>query len=123
MVATTMLEVIMTTTRSELRLSHLSSPRQTLVRIAQRLGFGAIRQLHVRGGDPFFDPEPSVLVRRKNGATSLPHPAIQSDDFVLKREWVDFFDDLAMIGDGVILKVEVAHGLPIVHEFEDAFRA
>lgn len=88
--------------------------------LAQRLYFGTIHNLHVRDREPVLDPPPRVVRRKKNGGVNQPRPQADSSDFALKREWVDFFHDLDLIGDGVILLIEVSHGLPIIHEYEDA---
>lgn len=104
------------------RKAHVSVARQRLISLMQRLCFGSIEGLRVAAGEPILDPLPRVVRRRKNGGANAPRPQVMSSDFVLKREWVDFFRDLDAIGDGVILLIEVAHGLPIIHEFEDVIR-
>lgn len=103
----------------DVRKGHLSKSRQKLVALAQQLCFGQIHNLHVHGGEPVLDPLPRVVRRRKNGGVNQPRPQIGAADFALKREWIEFFADLDVIGEGVILSIEVMHGLPIVHEFED----
>lgn len=69
-----------------------------------------------------FDPPPRVVRRKKNGGVNDPRAQVDGPDFVLKREWIEFFCDLDAIGDGVILKIEVAHGLPIYHDVEEVIR-
>jgi hypothetical protein len=49
-------------TSQSLRLSNLSPQRQYLVRLCQRTNFGSIRGLAIRGGEPVFDPPPTLLV-------------------------------------------------------------
>jgi len=103
----------------DLHKRHLSPARQRLIILMQRLYFGTIHDLRLRAGEPVMDPLPRIVRRRKNGGRNQPRPQADADDFALKREWVEFFADLDAIGDGVILMIEVMHGLPIVHEFED----
>lgn len=103
----------------DVRKQHLSPDRRRLVTLAQLLVFGTIHKLPVRGGEPVLDPPPRTVRRRKSGGTNQPRPQAEAPDFALKREWVEFFRDLDTIGDRVILTIEVAHGLPIVYEFED----
>lgn len=103
----------------DVRLSSLPAPRQRLVRLLQGLGFGRIEGLEVKAGQPCLDPMPRVIRRRKNTSSDGPRPQINTGDFAMKREWVEFFRDLDAIGTGTILSIEVAHGLPIIHEFED----
>ena len=99
--------------------SSLSSNRRRLLKLMQCINFGRIENLQVRGGDPVLDPLPRVIRRKKNGGINQPHAQAGASDFALKREWVEFFRDLDAMGHGVILSIEVAHGLPIVYEFED----
>lgn len=99
--------------------SHLSPPRQRLVHLAQRMFFGTIRDLVIKQGEPVFDPLPRIIRRKKCGGNNLPRQQSAKDDFALKQDWVEFFRDIDAIGDGVILLIEVAHGLPFVYEFED----
>lgn len=104
--------------RSELRKQDLSRERQRLVDLCQRLWFGSVRNLPIRSSDPVLDPLPRTVRRRKNtcvGATR----AHSSEDYSLKQEWVAFFADLDLIKDGIILEIEVANGLPLIHEYDD----
>lgn len=101
------------------RKGELTRPRQRLVSLAQYLVFGSIHNLRVVRGEPVLDPPPRTIRRRKNGGQNQPRGQVESQDFALKQEWVGFFRDLDEIGDGTILLIEVAHGLPLFHEFED----
>jgi hypothetical protein len=55
--------------RQPTRFLQLSAPRQALVRLCQRIGFGRIEDLEVRRGEPLFQPAPTVFfdVRLDNG--------------------------------------------------------
>ena len=105
------------------RKRHLSPARKRLLTLVQRLCFGTIENLQVQAGEPSWDPPPRVIRRRKNGSANEPRPQAEADDFALKRQWVDFFADLDAMSDGTILLIEVAHGLPILHEYEDVVAA
>lgn len=98
---------------------HLSVARQRLAALMQRLSFGTIHNLQVRAGEPVLDPRPRTIRRKKNGGNNHPRPQAGASDFALKRELVEFFADVDAMGDGIVLLIEVAHGLPIIHEFED----
>jgi len=100
-------------------LSSLPAPRQRLIRLTRKLGFGRIECLQIKGGQPDFDVAPRVIRRRKNCGAIEVHPPIGASDFAIKREWLELFHDFDAIGAGTILSIEVAHGLPIIHEFED----
>jgi len=78
----------------------------------QALNFGRIEQLAVAGGEPIFHPPPKVSRELKFGAENGPRPELSLDDFVLKAEVRALFDAITEIGDGVIERIEVRHGLP-----------
>jgi hypothetical protein len=103
----------------DIYLSSLSVPRQRLVRLLKYIGFGRVEHLRIAQSEPCLDPLPRVIRRRKNGGRDDTRPQMGTGDFAIKREWVSFFEDVDAIGNGTILSIEVAHGLPILHEFED----
>ena len=93
-------------TRSALK----PAQRQT-VEIIEALGFGVIERLFVRGGLPYFDPEPRIVQEIKLGS----EPGRQSDlgdaALTLKKEFESLFDQLHRLRDCVV-DIEVRHGLP-----------
>lgn len=105
--------------RSDVRCDQLTPARQRLVRLLQRLNFGTIHHLPIRRGEPVLEPPLRIIRRRKSGTSEPVHPGASLKDFALKSQWLAFFDDLDAIGDGQILRIEVAHGLPLIHEFEE----
>ncbi|NLY01553.1 MAG: hypothetical protein GXY83_36140 [Rhodopirellula sp.] len=92
--------------------SSLSPGRRRLLEMMQALNFGRIEQLAVAGGEPIFHPPPKVSRELKFGAENGPRPELSLDDFVLKAEVRALFDAITEIGDGVIERIEVRHGLP-----------
>lgn len=90
----------------------LSSSRTRLLEMMQALNFGRIENLSVTAGDPVFDPPPKVIRELKFGSTNGTRPELSLDDFVLKAEVRELFDAITGIGDGVIERIEVRHGLP-----------
>jgi hypothetical protein len=107
--------------RSDVRYAQLSQARQKLIRLLQRLNFGTIHQLPIRNSDPVLAPPLRIVRRRKSGTPEPVHPGASLEDFALKGQWLAFFEDLDAIGDGQILRIEVAHGLPLMHEIEEAW--
>jgi hypothetical protein len=85
---------------------------QRLVELMQRLHFGQILGLHVRGGQPVLNPLPRLVRDRKLGTEPLPRPASPREDFLLKEQVAELFDYFDQVGDGVIDLIEVKHGLP-----------
>ena len=90
----------------------LPPQRERLVRLMQQLNFGYAEGLHVRAGEPVFDPPPRVIREVKLGGENGPHPKAGCEDFALKSQVVDLFAELEKLGDGVVLWLEVKHGLP-----------
>jgi hypothetical protein len=98
---------------SDLPTKHsLSADQQRLVELLQRIRYGSIPRLQVRRGQPVMQPE--LLWRRnvKVLGENSPHPSLHSPDFPLRREVVEFFRLLVVLGDGEVVDLEVRNGLP-----------
>lgn len=99
--------------------SRLSPNMRHLLRRMWQLGYGTIRRLHVRDGQPVFDPAPAVVRTIRLGQ---PEPGIGKpacDDFALKQQQLALVRLLADVGTGVIDLVKVHDGLPVgleIHE-------
>jgi len=83
-----------------------------LVELMQGINFGRIEDLSVTDGVPVLCPPPRVIREVKFGAENGPRPEAAIEDFLLKSQVVEFFDQLSRLGDGVVESVEVRHGLP-----------
>lgn len=103
--------------------SSLSPNCQRFVRLMQSLNYGRIEALHVRGGEPVFQPPPKVHRTIKIAAQNGAHAEAKIEDFALKQRVVAFFDRLREIDDGVIEVLEVAAGLPLLFEIEHKLSA
>ena len=99
--------------------SSLSSVQQTLVEQMQRINFGRIEHLPVRGGQPVWADQSRVIRKVKLGGENSPRVESDYDDFELKRQVVDLFDQLERIGDGLIRSLEIKHGLPFAMDIEE----
>lgn len=94
----------------------LSPARQQLVELFQRLNFGRIENLEVRGGEPVFDPMPAVTREHKFGAENGPHREAARSDCQLKNQVLDLMHLLDDLGDGTITVLTVRYGLPFLAE-------
>jgi len=92
--------------------SSLPAGRQRLLEMMQALNFGRIEHLSVADGEPVFHPPPKVTREVKFGADNGPRPELSLDDFVLKAEVHELFDAINEIGNGIIERIEIRHGLP-----------
>lgn len=72
----------------------------------RRLGFGQIRALRVRGGEPVFEPPPVIEREVKFGS---PRP---NDSPTYDNTFTELFDALKLIEDGVVDRLEVRNGRP-----------
>ena len=99
--------------------STLSPARAHAVTMMQSLGFGTIYGLHVRNAEPIFTPPPRVVREIKFGGDNGPHAMTTAEDFLLKQQVRDFFAQLDAIGTGIILSLEVKHGLPFRMTIEE----
>ena len=92
--------------------SGLSPARQRLVELLQRLNFGRIENLQVRGGEPVLDPLPRVTREHKFAGENGPRPEAARADCRLKSQVADLMHLLDDIGDGTIAVLSVKHGVP-----------
>lgn len=95
-----------------MRFSHLTAPRQALVRLFQSINFGFVEAVEVRDGEPLFNPAPDVVVEVKLDATEDPRPEITLADYELKEEVVRLADELDALRNGSIRRIDVRFGLP-----------
>jgi hypothetical protein len=92
--------------------ARLSAPRRRLLELMQRFGFGRIDGLSVRNGEPILDPPPRVVREVKFGGENGPRRELGLNDFALKAQVVDLFDEFDRMGDGAVETLEFKHGLP-----------
>ena len=92
--------------------STLSAPRKKLLQIMQELYFGTIEGQVVRGGEPCSAPEPKITKEIKLGADTPERSTTANDDFALKRQVTDLFEQFDRLPDGSVVTIEVRHGLP-----------
>jgi len=90
----------------------LNRERQRLVTAMQKNPFSRIEHLQIRDGNPVFGPATRWTVETKLGTSDLARPEAVLADFALKREHIELFSQLDLIGSGEILALEVRAGLP-----------
>jgi hypothetical protein len=94
------------------RFTQLSAPRQALVRLLQSMNIGSIEHLEVRACEPLFNPPPAVLIEVKLDAEGDPRPELDLADFELGKEVTRLLEQLDLLRDGSIDRIDVRHGLP-----------
>lgn len=98
--------------------SSLSEAQSRLVELLQNLNFGRIEGLHVRNGQPSFDPPPRLFEKLKMGSENGPRAEASMHDFLLKHQTIELLEAIARIGDGQVLAIEVKNGLAFSMEIE-----
>ena len=98
-----------------LSISDLRPSERDFVLAMQRLRFGQFEGVRVVAGELALDPWPRVVQAVKFGAEDY-EAAIQSSDFQLKRQVVQFLERVRSIEAGEIRSLEVRHGLPFAME-------
>ena len=100
--------------------SSLSESHRCLVELMQRLNFGRIEDLTVRGGEPVFEPAARVIQKVKIGGENGPRTELTCADFLLKKQIIELLEAISGLGEGTVLTIDVKHGLPFVVEIEIA---
>jgi len=95
--------------------SSLSPACGRLFEILREIQFGRVESLHVRHGEPVFEPAPRVVRHHKFGSPTCQAKPVQPAT-QLKQEVVDLFEFLKGFGDGVVTLIKVAEGLPLAAE-------
>lgn len=98
--------------------SVLSKSQSRLVEILQRLNYGRVEELHVRNGEPVFDPAPRIIQKLKMGGENGPRPESALQDFLLKHQTIEMLQAIADLGEGTILAIECKNGLCFSLEIE-----
>lgn len=104
---------------NQIETASLSPSSRRLVRLMQRINFGCIQELIIRQGEPCFDPPPRVYRDVKFGADNAQRPELALSVFVLKKQVIELFSEFSELGDGVVLWLEVRHGLPFRMRVEE----
>lgn len=99
--------------------SSLPRAYRQLLEEMQRLNFGRIEKLSIRGGLPVFDPPPRLVRDVKFAAENGPRPEIRYDDFRLKAQVRELLQSLSKMHDTTIECIEVHHGLPFRMSVEE----
>ena len=88
---------------------HLAQRRT--VQIIEKLGFGVIQGLHIRGGQPCYDPAPKIVQSIKLHSEAKRQPDFAPIDFKLKNEFIILFRRLSELPDCTVA-IEIRHNLP-----------
>ncbi len=91
--------------------SSLNPSQRRTVEIVEALGFGVIERLSIRGGLPWYDPEPRIVQTIKLGSGPERQPDRSDAALTLKREFESLFEQFDRVRNGIV-DIEVRHSLP-----------
>ena len=110
------------THREEISKRDLSEPRRRLLELMQEINYGRIENLEVRGGEPVFDPPPSVVRLYLFGRSNGPNAARGHDGFALKKKVVELFEVFDRERLLSIKELMIDNGLPVRMTVADTAR-
>lgn len=105
-------------TRADATAGSFSPNLRRLFLYMRRIGFGTLRGVHFRDGDPLFDPPFDVIRKVRTAEKAWPHHDSVVGEFVLTREHLRFIEELAASRNGIV-DIKVVNGLPVdldIHE-------
>lgn len=94
------------------RYCSLTVAQQRLVLLMQAINFGEIRGLHVKCGQPVFQPRPEVVRFLRLGGETMPRSETGATEFAIKQPILELLDELLRLGSGCIPRIAIKHGLP-----------
>jgi hypothetical protein len=96
----------------------LSPNLRPLLQCMRQMGYGTIRGVHFRDGDPLFDPPFDVIRKVRTAEKAWPHRDSVAGVFELTCEHLRFIEELAASRNGIV-DIKVVNGLPVdldIHE-------
>jgi len=103
-------------------LNGITYNRRRLIETMLEINFGQIEGLHIKAGEPVFDPPPKIIREIVFGKENSSSQHLRKTDFVLKRHVLELFDVMDKIGDGIIHALAVQNGLPVRMKLEKKYR-
>jgi hypothetical protein len=103
-------------------LNGITYNRRRLIETMLEMNFGQIEGLHIKAGEPVFDPPPKIIREIVFGKENSVSPHLAKTNFVLKRHVIEMFEVMDGIGDGLIYALAVQNGLPVRMKLEKEYR-
>lgn len=98
-----------------MKFNECSKNEQWIILTMQKLGYGEINGLLVKGGQPQPVPMPELWRTEKFGVNAVPEEKI-SKDFELHRQHVYFLEYLGKLDNGTLSVIQIHNGLPLIHK-------
>jgi|SRR5580704_7460657 hypothetical protein len=117
-----MTDKLRTPVRPPLKTQDLSMQQRSLVELMRKHQFGRIENMSVRAGQPIIDWDLRVVRFVRLACDSVANVP-RGDEFELKRSVRNLFDELARLGNGIVITLEFKHGLPFRIEIVESARS
>lgn len=102
--------------RAPLRTQDLSFGQRFRVELMHEHQFGRIENMPVRAGEPVFNGDVRLVRVARLGSGNDAANLTRSNEFDLKRQVRDLFQELERLQDGKVIRLEFRHGLPSLLE-------
>jgi hypothetical protein len=102
--------------RAPLMVQDLSAAQRSLVDLMHVHQFGRIENILVRAGEPILNSDVQVVRVARLGGGSEAAKVTNAEEFELKRQVRDLFEELEHLQDGTVIRLEFRHGLPFLLE-------
>jgi hypothetical protein len=102
--------------RAPLRSQDLSPGQRSLVDLMHMHQFGRLEDMPVRAGRPILNSEVKVVRVARFGSAGDAAKVTRTDEFELKRQVRDLFEELKSLQDGTVIRLEFRHGMPLLLE-------
>jgi len=97
----------------------LTAAQRLLVQLMSDHQFGRVENMSVREGQPILDHDVKVVRVSRLSGDAGPTDAISAREFELKRAIRDLFGELERLENGLVIRLEFRHGLPILLELAE----
>src|ERR1700722_16005118 len=98
------------------RSGDLSPQQRSLVDLMHLHQFGRIENMPVRAGEPILNSDVKVVRVARLGSGTDGAKVRRSDDFELKCQIRDLFEELARLQNATVIRLEFRNGLPFLLE-------
>jgi len=78
--------------------------------------FGRLENMSIRDGQPIFDRDMKLVRITRLGSERSRMYVTTGDDFELKSQIRELFEELDRLQDGTVIRLEFRHGLPFLLE-------
>ncbi len=102
-----------------MRQQDISRQRQRLLELMREIRYGRIENITILDGEPAFDPTTRVVREMLLGKKDKTRVALSMDDFELKIQMIELFEQFDRVQNGIIPLLKIQDGLPFQLHLEE----